>query len=246
MPFDMDNGWSRFHSSSVNGVLQRTIWRGTDWGCWLSQANYVFSQLPTALNYEDCFLVHQIIYQLSFSDPSQTLPEGYLLLCPLEDLRANDATWLANPECAAYWSLDPSGSQRLSAEEASRLGFPSLELKMAVPMQSWDGSVYTALGRFHAAKGFDPNSQDIARHLGYPLYELCCAPNMASACIEEVSSDPLAAWEDPVSASHDAPHRQRFRFLVFGILGLILALVVSWLYSYLRVRGERAPTGVGF
>ncbi|KAJ7078360.1 hypothetical protein C8R44DRAFT_565748, partial [Mycena epipterygia] len=99
------------------------------------------------------------------------LPEGYLCLCPLEDLQDCDGKWLQNPEYPAYWSLDPYGSQRLGSEEASSLGFPSLEFEMKVWMKYWPESVYTALSCFHAAKGFDPNSQDLARHLGHPLYE---------------------------------------------------------------------------
>ncbi|KAJ7090019.1 hypothetical protein C8R44DRAFT_553047, partial [Mycena epipterygia] len=100
---------------------------------------------------------------------SENLPKGYLFLCPLEDLRDDDGRWLPNPECPAYWSLDPSGSQRLSTEEASRLGFPALELETNIWGVSWDGSFYAALSRFHTGKGFDPNSQDIAGALDTPF-----------------------------------------------------------------------------
>ncbi|KAJ7917064.1 hypothetical protein B0H13DRAFT_1524924, partial [Mycena leptocephala] len=71
-----------------------------------------------------------------------------------------------------YWSLDPLGAERLSPGEATELGFPSIELDTAIFADSWDASVYAALRQFHRAKGFDPDSQDVARHLGYPLYQL--------------------------------------------------------------------------
>ncbi|KAJ7729178.1 hypothetical protein B0H16DRAFT_1275124, partial [Mycena metata] len=71
-----------------------------------------------------------------------------------------------------YWSLDPSGVGRLTVEEATALGFPSLLLSTTVSGFSWDASVYSGLRQFHAVKGFDPDSQDVARHLGYPFYEL--------------------------------------------------------------------------
>ncbi|KAJ7696339.1 hypothetical protein B0H16DRAFT_1265423, partial [Mycena metata] len=61
---------------------------------------------------------------------------------------------------------------RLSTEEATQLGFPSFQLTTQVYGYSWDTSVYAGLPQFHQAKGFDPESQDIARHLGQPLYEL--------------------------------------------------------------------------
>ncbi|KAJ7223421.1 hypothetical protein GGX14DRAFT_328709, partial [Mycena pura] len=70
----------------------------------------------------------------------------------------------------AYWSLDPAGLKRLSSQDAKGLGFPAIELKMRAHGHSWNGSVYDGLREFHQAKGFDPDSQDVARHLGYPLY----------------------------------------------------------------------------
>ncbi|KAJ7095584.1 hypothetical protein C8R44DRAFT_718195 [Mycena epipterygia] len=177
----MENGWSRFHSSSVNGVIRRTIWSGTDMGCWLSQANYVFSQLLTPPKHEDCFVINGIHYQLSFSGPSENLPEGYLFLCPLEDLQDDDGRWLPNLKCPAYWSLDPSGSNTLSPEEEYSFGFPSPKVEMHIAMRAWDGNIYAALSHFHAGKGFNPNGQDVARHLGQPLYELSSGPNVDSA-----------------------------------------------------------------
>jgi sRNA-binding protein len=37
---------------------------------------------------------------------------------------------------------------------------------------SWDPGVYAGLRKFHQLKGFDPESEDVARHLGYPIYQL--------------------------------------------------------------------------
>ncbi|KAJ7214887.1 hypothetical protein GGX14DRAFT_329965, partial [Mycena pura] len=71
-----------------------------------------------------------------------------------------------------YWSRVPSGAERLNTEAAARLGFPAIQLSTYLYMVSWDDNIYAGLRKFHQAKGFDPDSQDIARHLGYPLYEL--------------------------------------------------------------------------
>jgi hypothetical protein len=43
---------------------------------------------------------------------------------------------------------------------------------MTIYGMSWDASIYTGLRQFHRAKGFDPDSQDVARHLGKPIYQL--------------------------------------------------------------------------
>ncbi|KAF8129392.1 hypothetical protein K438DRAFT_1644773, partial [Mycena galopus ATCC 62051] len=109
------------------------------------------------------------------------LPEGYLFLCPLEDLQDKSGRWLPSPECPAYWSLDPSGRQRLSPEEAYGLGFPPLQLEVEFRGWSWHENVYAALSRFHAAKGFDPHTQNLARNYGFPLYQLTSGPNAGNA-----------------------------------------------------------------
>ncbi|KAJ6556265.1 hypothetical protein B0H19DRAFT_947689, partial [Mycena capillaripes] len=98
-------------------------------------------------------------------------PTGYLFVCPPTDLQtgASSFRW---PGCPAYWSLDPLGGKRLSTNEVTRLGFPSIEFKVGACRRSWDASVYDGLRQFHRAKGFDPDSQDVARHLGYPLYQI--------------------------------------------------------------------------
>ncbi|KAJ7104879.1 hypothetical protein C8R44DRAFT_886905 [Mycena epipterygia] len=229
----MENGWSRIHSSCINIPIVRILSTNAKKPCedsWLSQANHVFSQLAIPPKHEDCFLVHYVQYRLRLSGPLENLLEGYLFLCPLEDLRSNDGTWLVTTECPAYWSLNSSGGHRLCPEDASNLGFPSLEFTMQAEVSSWPENVYAALSRFHAGKGFDPNSQDIARHLGHPTLELSCNSNVESAHIEEVSPHSLEPQLDPALASHDASFTQRFRLMIGGVLGLIMALVVTWSY----------------
>jgi hypothetical protein len=57
-------------------------------------------------------------------------------------------------------------------EDATALGFPTISLFTEVCGWSWDASVYAGLRQFHQAKGFDPESLDVARHLDEPLYQL--------------------------------------------------------------------------
>ncbi|KAJ7867318.1 hypothetical protein B0H13DRAFT_2351977 [Mycena leptocephala] len=52
------------------------------------------------------------------------------------------------------------------------MGFSSIELNTIIYTQNWDADVYAALRQFYRAKGFDPDSQDVARHMGYPLFQL--------------------------------------------------------------------------
>ncbi|KAJ7231620.1 hypothetical protein C8J57DRAFT_1027940, partial [Mycena rebaudengoi] len=67
-----------------------------------------------------------------------------------------------------------AGVERLGPEDAESLGFPPLELRMEVYGRCWTQEVYARFRQFYESKGFDTNTQDLARRLGYPLYEVCC------------------------------------------------------------------------
>jgi hypothetical protein len=56
-------------------------------------------------------------------------------------------------------------------EDATALGFPSITQSTKIWGLSWDASVYAGLRQFHEVKGFNPDSQDVARHLGKRLYQ---------------------------------------------------------------------------
>ncbi|KAJ6561682.1 hypothetical protein B0H19DRAFT_1068430 [Mycena capillaripes] len=100
----------------------------------------------------------------------QDAPKGFLFLCYDHfQTRPSSFKW---PDCPAYWSFDPTGAERLSREDAIDLRFPCLKLSIWVQGRSWYSSVYAGLRQFHQGKGFDPDSQEVARHLGEPLYRL--------------------------------------------------------------------------
>ncbi|KAF7377083.1 hypothetical protein MSAN_00126900 [Mycena sanguinolenta] len=132
--------------------------------------SYVNSEFQPTLNPGE-FVVEDIYFRLHVSQTTEDALEGFLFSCPKEDFRMGSSS-LCWPACTAYWSLDPSGIVRLSPEEATALGLPSFELATKAEGCSWDASVYEGLRQFHEAKGFDPYSQDVARDLGRPLYQL--------------------------------------------------------------------------
>lgn len=84
-------------------------------------------------------------------------------------MRPSSFSW---PDCPAYWSIDPSGIEGFSENEATELGFPSIQFALRIWLQSWESAVYNGLLRFHQAKGFDPYAPTVARRLGYPRFEL--------------------------------------------------------------------------
>ncbi|KAJ7063851.1 hypothetical protein C8F01DRAFT_36456, partial [Mycena amicta] len=132
---------------------------------------YVMNHLHTSYNCEDYAVVQRIVFLIQIHATSQHLPKGYLFLCPADDFEVGPSLFCW-PDCPAYWSLDPTGVERLSTKEASRLGFPSFDLTSEVWVDSWDDSVYAGIRKFQRAKGFDPYTQDVARTLGHALYSV--------------------------------------------------------------------------
>ncbi|KAJ7461444.1 hypothetical protein FB451DRAFT_1497136, partial [Mycena latifolia] len=139
---------------------------------WLVQVNHIFNRLGIASNHRNYVFVRQISYDLRLYDTGDSIPSGYLFLCPLADLQSNNPSYFRHPKCPGYWSLDPSGVEPLGMEEVEQLGFPAFEFTMNADTTSWDESVYTGIRQFHQAKGFDPDSLDMDLKLEYPLYQL--------------------------------------------------------------------------
>ncbi|KAJ6464435.1 hypothetical protein C8R45DRAFT_1024010 [Mycena sanguinolenta] len=145
---------------------------------WMAQANHIFAMLQTTSDFDPQDYVYVDVDGIEFifgflpNPCNNQEPEGHLFICPPDDFRfgANSLQW---PLCPAYWSLDPSGTTRLSSQDAKNLGFPLLQFeKTRMLGYSWDSSVYEGLRQLHAAKGFNPDSQDVADSLDYPLFEL--------------------------------------------------------------------------
>ncbi|KAJ6566456.1 hypothetical protein B0H19DRAFT_1374022 [Mycena capillaripes] len=166
-------GWTRFIANNVFDCTLKLVCLLSyiHWESWLSQANHVFSRLHNTSSLEDCALSNYISFEAKIPPTTEELPAGFLFLCPGREFQIGPSlfSW---PELPAYWSLDSLGAERLSVEEATALGFPSLEMNTEILGSSWDTGVYAGTHQFYQAKGFDPESQDVARHLGHPLYQL--------------------------------------------------------------------------
>jgi hypothetical protein len=81
--------------------------------------------------------MNQVLFKLKVPGSIEDPPAGFLFLCPLEDFKTSLSSvhW---PDSPVFWSLDPSGVDRLSFEEATRLGFP-LQFNTQISGYSLDG-----------------------------------------------------------------------------------------------------------
>ncbi|KAF7377046.1 hypothetical protein MSAN_00122700 [Mycena sanguinolenta] len=212
----MPDGWNRSQSGDViNRSFYLTLDISSNLSTWLSQANHIFRRLNIMCDFQDYVCVCYIEFELKICGTTEDPPPGFLFLCPKEDFQTGPSSFCW-PACAAYWSLDPSGADRLSLADATRLGFPPLKFVTEGHGYSWDGSVYEGLLQFHRAKGFNPYSRYIALHLGEPLYQVYSQADASFAYDGEdfgadIDSDCNSAYMDdyesgyaPTSACDDS------------------------------------------
>ncbi|KAJ6550007.1 hypothetical protein B0H19DRAFT_185418 [Mycena capillaripes] len=130
----MENDWIRINSDQLQHQYRRRICADFfNARSWLAHANHIFNCLDITSNFEDYFLTDVIHYWVElWGRPIDNLPPGYLFLSPLDNLYADMPGGFRIPECAAYWSLDPSGIKRLHPEDARRFGFPSMHVQIEV------------------------------------------------------------------------------------------------------------------
>ncbi|KAJ7236703.1 hypothetical protein C8J57DRAFT_1479166 [Mycena rebaudengoi] len=183
---ELVDGWSRYNSSQIlsrNFKFNQTIYCSNN-DSWLSQANHFFSCVQITSDHSDYGFVAEVRFEITIEETEQTPPEGYLFLCPRTNFKTgpNSFRW---PACPAYWSLDPFGDERLSAEDAENQGFPSIELTSRMWGRSWDASIYAGLRQFHQDKGFDPDSQNVARHLGHKLFQVVSNHDLPFVYVED-------------------------------------------------------------
>ncbi|KAF7349408.1 Kinase-like protein [Mycena sanguinolenta] len=153
--------WACIKSDSVtnmyyyNAELERD---GLD--SWLIQANQIFNELNINDRRERFAVVLRIALKLKLEGSVAGLPPGFLFLyCPSPLYPSS--TKPLNSQSIAYWALDETGRQYLSAQDAVSLGFPEIKAQVGAHVRSWDGETYSILRQLHEGKGF---SEEGAKH----------------------------------------------------------------------------------
>ncbi|KAJ6526102.1 hypothetical protein B0H19DRAFT_1275952 [Mycena capillaripes] len=128
-----------------------------------------------------------------------------------------------------------------------------MEFRTEIWTKFWDSSVYAGLRQFHRGKGFEPDSQDVAQNLGYPLYELSDQINPSFAHVDgehfsegepvikhESENTQTISTVQASSGEQDAkrsdlresiPVSLTFAFVMNLQLALMLFLSFAWLYD---------------
>ncbi|KAJ7748457.1 hypothetical protein B0H14DRAFT_443508 [Mycena olivaceomarginata] len=183
----MEDRWFRVTCDFVMN-LEHHIYFGASGSSgmpWLSQANHVFSRLGITSNFEDYILLSYIFVEITVSPTIPRPPKGYLFLCPPEQFHIGPSTSSNDQNVRPIGLCIHRGLNGLVGKMQLVSDFPVSEFWSMRWGYSWDSSVYEGLRQFHRAKGFDPDSQELALHLGEPLYELSSQTNPPFAHFHE-------------------------------------------------------------
>ncbi|KAF7366225.1 hypothetical protein MVEN_00499700 [Mycena venus] len=215
----MGDGWTRFNSGDLINRTLDLYFLKRNYQSWLSQASHIFSRLQIRSNFEDYVLMEGVSFVVKISAAPAALPTGYLFLCPPKHFQTGPSSFRW-PDYPAYWSLDPLGAERLGTEDATQLGFPSIELITKVNAVSWDERIYAGLHQFHQAKesdqysvvSTDDGSEETQILTGEePVSDTASEPDLST----RIAASPALAmpfdWQNTFSAMpKTAPHAPYF------------------------------------
>ncbi|KAF7340336.1 hypothetical protein MVEN_01952800 [Mycena venus] len=140
---------------------------------WVSQQNYVCKHLQCAIG--------SIKHTSSYFPPQLELVDGRFTIMNPDDSEKY------------YWSFDPTGLKWLTRKAAEDIGLPTPQFSVKATAWMWDKSTPDMICKFHAAKGFNPDSQDAAIAMGYPLVDIKdiqkCAQDFAGKCSGDCLDD---------------------------------------------------------
>ncbi|KAJ7861818.1 hypothetical protein B0H14DRAFT_522764 [Mycena olivaceomarginata] len=148
---------------------------------WLSQANFCIGEtVPARSSIYRCGVISKLACAVVIDGDYHhllreegTLRQAHIFLQPIIVKHEGPRIGLDFPESGQwYWSLDPTGSTRITPEECDSIGLPRLKFLFLLGARYWHKYQYNAIREFFEAKGFDPHNQDVTRLLGLPLAEM--------------------------------------------------------------------------
>ncbi|KAJ7768012.1 hypothetical protein B0H14DRAFT_3165120 [Mycena olivaceomarginata] len=180
----MPTGWTRVeyqgnpnpeshHLAAYGGIEDHAESNVVKW--WLSQQGYVHKHLQgvivadvplhfiTGIHFY-CILDQQL--------DGFTLRGTFMTDAPSSKVEVLDGQLtIINPPDAEkyYWAFDPAGLNQLTHEIAEDIGLPTPEFTIVLRGLFLEEKETKLIHEFHAAKGFNLESQDVAIAMGYPL-----------------------------------------------------------------------------
>ncbi|KAF8174607.1 hypothetical protein K438DRAFT_1848563 [Mycena galopus ATCC 62051] len=148
--------------------------------CWLTRAHYL---MPQALSVQS-LLIDRVDFSVTVWHPAEAfaLRGTFMADAPMDDLYLflfspriqiiDGCPTVGIPATAYYWSFTPDGSEPLSGEILEDISAPQVLLQAGLVGRSWTERDYQLVRELCLEKGFNPESPDLANHLGYPLAKM--------------------------------------------------------------------------
>jgi len=175
----------------------------TKW--WFSQQEYVLKHLGRALASFEPYERVLFITSIHFNCTLKTHLDGFtlrgtfmadspsdevylFLFTPKVELVDGCFTFTNPPDTEKYyWAFNPTGVDRLTHQTAEDIGLPVVEFSIFLSKSDHHHS--NLIPDFHAAKGFDPDSQEAAITMGYLLMDVEGIKKFARELTGESSMD---------------------------------------------------------
>ncbi|KAJ7303630.1 hypothetical protein DFH08DRAFT_54637 [Mycena albidolilacea] len=208
---DMPTGWTRVeyqdnpsldsHPLMAYCGIQYHAARNVEKG-WFSQQAYVHKYLQGVIAAD--VLLH-LITGIRFSCILDRQLDGFTLrgtfmtdapsdkvylfrFHPQVEILDSQVTVINPPDAEKYyWAFDPAGLDQLTHEIAEEIGLPTPKFSIHPDALLLKKEETNLFHEFHAAKGFDPESQDAAIAMRYPLVDIEAIKKSAHELTEQHS-----------------------------------------------------------
>ncbi|KAJ7792133.1 hypothetical protein B0H14DRAFT_3160438 [Mycena olivaceomarginata] len=132
---------------------------------WLSQQAYVHKHLQGVID--------GLTLRGTFMTDAPSSKVYLFLLNPQVEVLDNQLTIINPPDAEKYyWAFDPAGLHQLTHAIAEDIGLPTPEFTIVLRGLVLEEKETKLIREFHAAKGFDLESQDVAIAMRYPLVDI--------------------------------------------------------------------------
>uniref|UniRef100_A0A0W0FBX3 Uncharacterized protein n=1 Tax=Moniliophthora roreri TaxID=221103 RepID=A0A0W0FBX3_MONRR len=190
---------------------------------WLAQAHSIFSQLGIhedereeysittgfrlSLEHVEAHTYWGETTNIAFHKP--TKPTLYLFIRPIPRLSDDETAWRSWADNTYFWSLVPSGHDKMSESTRVSLGLSSYKTQIDIRRRSWSFETYGVLERFQHFKRFDSKTTDYARSLSYPLMQVVGDEHRFQELNDDYSmsedEESMAVDEESMAVDHDPP-----------------------------------------
>jgi len=159
---------------------------------WVTQAHHIFAKLRSTSRQEDFAVIDELKCNVTVTLASLSEKLPYLFLrAPTAQVHGTRVIICLPESDWMRWSFNQSGVPSCTDIEDG-LPLPKIQYNLVAEGISFKSFFYDEMRRLYATNGFNPESEEIAKKLKLPLYQLIdgdiCSPerSLSTSVVEEV------------------------------------------------------------